>query len=1219
MEDIQMMCYRNGNINHSILVFILALLAFSGTSNIIKAEVFEPPYNHCFCWGEAIGVGDERHSCNKYSGAIGTYADGFIGGGTAEAVQRLDFYVGTQKTLNVNAKILCVHSANVVGLGAFAGTEKVWVIDDWDNYHRADIDAWWGWDRFIGLIIDMVSTLVPGSYGNVKDAIDAIDLIMDLYSLYNALIDLYNAGDAEFININFSMDASPGYHSIWAGLRSNASGCITGSAFAVAAGQVVNFTITGIDPPGSPIVTGPTEGGINIDYQFTTVAVDPNEDRIRYKFEWGDGTTSDWTDYNSSGQPVSEWHTYTDPGTYEIVVHAEDKDKMSSVSNVYYVTINQPVFADFSGDPRADCKPSTVLFNDSSLWFPNSWYWEFGDGSTSPLQNPVHTYDQSGTYTVSLTASNAYSSDTRTKSDYITVYGDPIMNSISPQAKALCPGQSVQFSASAEGHGSLTYHWSKTCGAISGSGSTITYSAPNSEGTCEVKVYATDDCGTSNTLTATVNVQWQEPDTPGRPSANSPKPGKGCTGREYQFTTSSSDPCGGSVKLIFDWGDGSYDTTGCGESGESHLFESSGTHYVKAKAVACNSGGMESEWSSSLTFVVNEEGPPATPDLNCDDMLCYGELYSLTAVSTHPCGESVKYYINWGDGTGWENSEFESEGESVEFSHTYASFGTYQILVYAKDSDNIHSDTSTCQAVINPRPTTPTIIGSEKICPRLKTYEYCAYATDPDQNNLEYLFEWGDGDNSGWVGPYASGDTVCSNHSYNRRGNYTITAKVKNAFGCESQSQFTLRARWIYCFCPYVAVWDGYEFVTDNNILPQSIGHEPGYDVTDHYRLHKDLAPKDDKYVIRIEENGFEQTFADQFELAYIDHPEEYNIEVTEFGDIFSYKDLIAPIDVVDSNGHDFLEEAKHEDGNSFLTEKAGTYIVDFGNLQNCTRARILVNMETDGLDDIYQSHVPGTLEWISVSVRKEIVIFDNNENVQNKLACDTCLIDKSYSLRPRENGTIAIADVSDFLPEEEENFVLQLTFPAVHAVDFIGLDTCAQIPLEMKKLPLISASHNKYGDVTGKLKENDDIHTEIMSGEYIDLAFEYPGHESDLARDMVLISRGHYVTVEEPGNTSARTDQLPIVTELGCFPNPFNPVTEISFNLNQESHVELSVFNVLGQKVITLVDEYKPVGHYTITWHGRSAEERSVASGIYFYKLIAGDFVQTRKMMMLK
>lgn len=84
-------------------------------------------------------------------------------------------------------------------------------------------------------------------------------------------------------------------------------------------------------------------------------------------------------------------------------------------------------------------------------------------------------------------------------------------------------------------------------------------------------------------------------------------------------------------------------------------------------------------------------------------------------------------------------------------------------------------------------------------------------------------------------------------------------------------------------------------------------------------------------------------------------------------------------------------------------------------------------------------------------------------------------------------------------------------------------------------------------------------------------------------------------------------------------YPNPFNPVTAIEYRLPERSHVKLKVFNVLGQKVRTLIDREESAGSYTIIWDGTDTSGKSVASGVYLYRFQAGDHIETKKMLLLK
>jgi len=84
-------------------------------------------------------------------------------------------------------------------------------------------------------------------------------------------------------------------------------------------------------------------------------------------------------------------------------------------------------------------------------------------------------------------------------------------------------------------------------------------------------------------------------------------------------------------------------------------------------------------------------------------------------------------------------------------------------------------------------------------------------------------------------------------------------------------------------------------------------------------------------------------------------------------------------------------------------------------------------------------------------------------------------------------------------------------------------------------------------------------------------------------------------------------------------YPNPFNPETEMSYVLPNASYVKLSIYNLLGQKVKTLVDGYQEAGYRTVLWDGKNDRGEGISSGIYFYSLKAGDFTQTRKMVLMK
>jgi len=84
-------------------------------------------------------------------------------------------------------------------------------------------------------------------------------------------------------------------------------------------------------------------------------------------------------------------------------------------------------------------------------------------------------------------------------------------------------------------------------------------------------------------------------------------------------------------------------------------------------------------------------------------------------------------------------------------------------------------------------------------------------------------------------------------------------------------------------------------------------------------------------------------------------------------------------------------------------------------------------------------------------------------------------------------------------------------------------------------------------------------------------------------------------------------------------YPNPFNPSTRIEFSIPVTAHVTISIYNILGQQTATLVDEIKAAGNYAIVWNGIDASGLPVSSGIYMYRINAGDFIATKKMALVQ
>ena len=84
-------------------------------------------------------------------------------------------------------------------------------------------------------------------------------------------------------------------------------------------------------------------------------------------------------------------------------------------------------------------------------------------------------------------------------------------------------------------------------------------------------------------------------------------------------------------------------------------------------------------------------------------------------------------------------------------------------------------------------------------------------------------------------------------------------------------------------------------------------------------------------------------------------------------------------------------------------------------------------------------------------------------------------------------------------------------------------------------------------------------------------------------------------------------------------YPNPFNPITTIEYDLPKDALVKLVIYDMLGREIVSLVNENLPAGYHSITWNAKDRFGNLVSAGIYFYQFQTKDFVKTRKMVLLK
>ena len=124
----------------------------------------------------------------------------------------------------------------------------------------------------------------------------------------------------------------------------------------------------------------------------------------------------------------------------------------------------------------------------------------------------------------------------------------------------------------------------------------------------------------------------------------------------------------------------------------------------------------------------------------------------------------------------------------------------------------------------------------------------------------------------------------------------------------------------------------------------------------------------------------------------------------------------------------------------------------------------------------------------------------------------------------------------------------------------------------------------------------------------------------NDIKITNVVLSDPNAVAIPVKGATNPN---LPTSFTLDQnYPNPFNPETTIDFAINANNAyktAKLTIYNLLGERVTTLLDKPLPAGNYSFRWKGTNDKGESVASGVYFYRLTVGDQAQSKKMVLLK
>ena len=464
-----------------------------------------------------------------------------------------------------------------------------------------------------------------------------------------------------------------------------------------------------------------------------------------FSWNWDFGDPLSGVENTSTLQNPS--HIFTDPATYTVtLIVANSLGCTDTVS--YDVTVDSIPQVEFTMADDTICLGADAIFTGVGTDF-NTWYWEFGDGNTSTQQNPVHTYQLPGSYTIILTASTPEGCISTISHD-IKVNELPTANFQS--SSPACQNDSIAFTdMSSSPNGPIVqWIWDFSDGTV------ITIDAPanpnishlfGSSGNYEVFLTVMDSDSCQNTTSRIVQVTAS-------PIANFSYE-SACFGYPYLFTDLSSTN-GGPDLFSWNW---DFDDPPSGANNTSnlqnpsHIFTNPGTYAVSL--IVANTVGC----SDTVFIDVVVDSLPDIDFTMADDSICLGEEAQFTGTGSN----ISSWYWDFGDGAGSSNQQNPS--------YVYASAGTYTVTLTATDVNNCQSAVSHDIVVLD----LPDVDFSyNNTCAGDSTY-FFDETTVVNGYVVSWNWDFGDGGTSTLQSP---------THYYNTFGVYQVTLSVIDNFGC---------------------------------------------------------------------------------------------------------------------------------------------------------------------------------------------------------------------------------------------------------------------------------------------------------------------------------------------------------------------------------------------------------------------------------------------------
>ena len=450
---------------------------------------------------------------------------------------------------------------------------------------------------------------------------------------------------------------------------------------------------------------------------------------------------------NGNSTVQNPTYSYTKAGPMTVRLIAIKNGCPDTIIKTNYLTILPPV-ANFN--VQYDCAAAaSIAFLDNSEG-ALTYAWDFGDGNTSTLSNPTHTYASPGTYITRLTVTNG--SCTNSVQQTVNFYNlSPV---ITTDADAKCRLQSFSFSASNINPANVaTWYWDLGDGTVQTTGSFS--HAYSTTGSYNVKLIVTDRNGCIDSTTKQVNVY-------GPTASFTALPGTQCVGQAVTFTnTSVTDGVHPIVNFAWQFGDGNSLTSTL--SPVQHNYTAALTYFPKM--IITDSYGCVDSASAGTGIDIFASKINFT---TIDSFSCPNNNIQFRNTSS---GSNLSYLWDFGDG---------NTSTAVNPSHAYASTGIYTVKLIGREAIGCIDSAIKINYITIDLPRADFIASDTfTICPPMQVQ-----FTNTSTYYKSVVWDFGDGNTSTVVNPA---------YSYSIPGDYIVTLTVTSAGGCTDRKQMRIR------------------------------------------------------------------------------------------------------------------------------------------------------------------------------------------------------------------------------------------------------------------------------------------------------------------------------------------------------------------------------------------------------------------------------------------